>query len=255
MKILTKKESLEILKQKEYFQNAILDLSSFKDLEIIDELAFATKGIEKVIFPENLKIIKLSAFMNCTIKEIVWNNKIEIIEDSAFETNFLEKTELPSSLKEIKSFAFADNQLEKISIPAKIEIVEESAFENNDLLHLEFNNENLSITFNPFWNNPNIETLTFNLKQTFIQDSENKGYKKISIKYIEYSNSKDFHNISFIDFNLLNDLMKYEDFANIKEIIFINDKTSSSESIEIYFSFNKNNKILFFADQQINFHK
>ncbi|BAC43818.1 hypothetical protein D8X55_00460 [Malacoplasma penetrans] len=83
-------KALELLEDSEYFYKDTKTLDLWDThYEVIDEFAFHSKGIEKVILPKRIVVIAKYSFANNMIKELDLTNykNLEVIEDYSFFYN------------------------------------------------------------------------------------------------------------------------------------------------------------------------
>lgn len=123
---IDQKIASNIIKNPNFFQNEILDLSSFQNLKEIGNNSFSDISIRKIIFPNNLKIIGAKAFFNT-------KNISDLI--------------LPKSLVEIKSNAFDNSGIKGINLTENLNLknIEKSAFDNNEELKITIKHDWLKV--------------------------------------------------------------------------------------------------------------
>lgn len=100
-------------------------------VENIQDNAFWTAKVGKVVLNDGLKTIGKGAFSECAnLKEVVWGKGLETIDKDAFSSaSSLRSAELPESVSEIGSGAFAYNvSLEDLKLPSQLKVISESSF-------------------------------------------------------------------------------------------------------------------------------
>lgn len=78
-------------------------------------LAFASKEITKVSFPNSVKFIESLAFFNNKIDTLVLPPNLKVIEDLAFANNNLKTLTIPPSVTKIGSGAFNNNAIIEVN--------------------------------------------------------------------------------------------------------------------------------------------
>ncbi|WP_033161158.1 leucine-rich repeat domain-containing protein [[Mycoplasma] collis] len=239
MELLTKKEAKNLLKDSNYFNKNILDLSELKNVTKIDDFAFANCKflIYKLILPINLKTIGIGAFAFNKISSIVFNKNLEYIEESAFENNLIEIIEFNEKLKKIGDFAFSKNKIKNIEFKKELNILSEGSFADNDIEFISFQNPQTNIENFPFWNNINIKTISFYncINKITYLNKNSEYFNLIELKII--NSLDDFNNVvKFNHFNILQ-LLKHEELSQIKNILYYADKKNNNSSININVKF------------------
>ena len=96
----------------------------------IDDKAFLSSGLVKVVIPDSVKEIGQEAFYKCKfLKEVVIGNSVEMIGASAFYKSGLEKMVIPDSVREIGEDSFYGcKSLKVVVIGNSVEEIGDSAF-------------------------------------------------------------------------------------------------------------------------------
>ncbi|VEU59440.1 leucine-rich repeat domain-containing protein [Mesomycoplasma neurolyticum] len=220
MDILSNNETNKIFSEKKYYYKKILDLSDFTNIRKIDDFAFTNSKFlfEKIILPPNLEIIGIGAFAHNKLKKVVFNKKLKFISESAFENNLIENVNFNEQLEKIDDFAFANNKLKKIVFNKGINFIGEGSFADNFIENIEFYKKNVKVKNLPFWNN-NIKTIIFNNSRNIVVcEGEIKNINEIIIN-INETNKQNNKKIKFKHL-LLTHLTKYQEFYNLKKIIY-----------------------------------
>ncbi|MBR6716779.1 MAG: leucine-rich repeat protein [Oscillospiraceae bacterium] len=99
-------------------------------LEVIEEGAFMSSGIERITFPDTLTRIGTEAFAFCTMPDFVLPDSVTELGEGVFCRTYLQSVALSSSLTEIPDDAFADADMTAIMIPDSVTVLGTRAFQN-----------------------------------------------------------------------------------------------------------------------------
>ena len=116
---------------------------------IIDNMAFANKGLTNVTIPNTITEIGVGAFSENNISRLILSSSLitikggaiagraEANEPGAFEGNKnLTDVVIPNTTTEIGSRAFKDCSITNLTLGTKVAVIGESAFRNNKITHL-----------------------------------------------------------------------------------------------------------------------
>ena len=108
-------------------------------VEMIEESAFNSSGLEKVTLPSTLNIIGEYAFCHCPLKEVSLSKGLTEIRKGAFEDTDLTSVKIPDTVRKIGIFAFKDTGIKKYTLPNKFIIEEDFSYEKELTLYVKKN--------------------------------------------------------------------------------------------------------------------
>jgi len=121
--------------------------------------------LDSVVIPNTVTTIGRYAFLyNRNLKSINLPESISKIDNQSFQNNAIESLKLDhlTNLTYIGSYAFSGNQLKgEIIIPDSVSSMDYHAFSNNNLTSAVVSNKLKLLPMFTFYNNPNMESVTF----------------------------------------------------------------------------------------------
>lgn len=104
------------------------------NLEEIGEEAFKNNEISYLYIPKNIKHLAKDSFLNNKIKNIDFDPEIDLKTIDGFRNNKIYGTlSLPSSIKEIAKNSFSNNFISELNIPSNTKVIGENSFINNNI--------------------------------------------------------------------------------------------------------------------------
>lgn len=103
-------------------------------VEVIENMAFGSTCIDKIIFPNTVKRVGAYSFENTTSNEIVLNEGLESIDIDAFSSSKITSIKLPGTLKTIGKKAFRRSNIMSVTIPESVTSIGSEAFRDCDSL-------------------------------------------------------------------------------------------------------------------------
>ena len=191
------------------FDGSDLICSYYNGLPVteINDYAFQSIDIKKLVLPKTIKKVGKMAFARCGIEELDLS-EVEYIDDSAFTTSKLNELVIPKSvkslgkscfwncriskltidadLKEIPSDCFEYNRIEEIDLPNSLETIGDFAFCQNNLKEITIPENVTEIGFYAFAENPYLMKVNFNEKVELIHD---RAFQNTGLRVVVFPNS------------------------------------------------------------------
>lgn len=253
--ILTREIATQIIKNQEFFNEKILDLSSI-NFEEIEDFAFSGMDLEikKLILPDSLLKIGESAFMLNKIEKIIFGSNIKTILDSAFESNLIKNINFPKKIKQLNNSVFANNKIKNLIIPEWISKIDSDCFADNSIENLQFDSNNINVDVYAFVGNSpkKVDILgEFNAKM------DEKVFSFYKFKF-DFLNSFDKFDNSFnitIDNPNLNQILISFNWENLETINLIFPQNQQKNEVEVFINKSKIDRNLEFEALGSDFFK
>jgi hypothetical protein len=116
--------------------------STFNNIDVVGvgTIAFASKGIETVVFSDNIKFIGAYAFQQNQLTSVTIPDNFTTISNNAFSENRLTSVTIPNNVTTIGNFAFSNNQITSLTIPNNVTTIGTHAFASNQITSLTIPN-------------------------------------------------------------------------------------------------------------------
>ncbi|QJR44454.1 leucine-rich repeat domain-containing protein [Mycoplasma miroungirhinis] len=98
--------------------------------------------IKKVIFPETLEIIEEGAFYSLGLEVVDFSKttKLKSIKEKAFADNNISELILPDSVSNLGVSAFANNKIENLTLSKNLKVLNSFVFYHNNLKNVDLSN-------------------------------------------------------------------------------------------------------------------
>ena len=90
-----------------FYYNELTSVNFNDNLKKIDEYAFQSNDIKKIVLPKNLVELGEGAFYGCHIEDLTINNKLKVLGEYSFAWSLLKEINIPEGVEYVGEGAFA----------------------------------------------------------------------------------------------------------------------------------------------------